>query len=127
MFRILNILFYHPASEATPNSKITGAYWIFHFLQSGQNRCTLLPATPTFPTISKTTRTLQHHVKSMFSRIIRTMAGFLSCQNLYYSFRQSRLFHNHYQPLFMPVRLLVPYIKLTDFPSQSKTLPYSLS
>ncbi len=26
MFCILNILFYHPVSEATPNSKITGAY-----------------------------------------------------------------------------------------------------
>ncbi len=27
MISILNILFYHPVSEATPNSKITGAYW----------------------------------------------------------------------------------------------------
>ncbi len=26
MFCILNILFYHPISEATPDSKITGAY-----------------------------------------------------------------------------------------------------
>ncbi len=26
MFCILNMLFYHPVSEATPNSKITGAY-----------------------------------------------------------------------------------------------------
>ncbi len=26
MISILNILFYHPVSEATPNSKITGAY-----------------------------------------------------------------------------------------------------
>jgi len=38
-------------------------------------RCTLLPATPTFPTISKTIRTLQHHVKNMFP-IIRTMFFF---------------------------------------------------
>jgi hypothetical protein len=27
MICILNILYYHPVSEATPNSKITGAYW----------------------------------------------------------------------------------------------------
>jgi hypothetical protein len=27
MICILNILFNHPVSEATPNSKITGAYW----------------------------------------------------------------------------------------------------
>jgi hypothetical protein len=27
MISILNILFYHPVSEATPNSKITGAYF----------------------------------------------------------------------------------------------------
>ncbi len=26
MISILNILFYHPVSEATPDSKITGAY-----------------------------------------------------------------------------------------------------
>jgi len=26
MICILNILYYHPVSEATPNSKITGAY-----------------------------------------------------------------------------------------------------
>jgi hypothetical protein len=26
MFCILNLLFYHPVSEATPDSKITGAY-----------------------------------------------------------------------------------------------------
>jgi hypothetical protein len=47
---------------------------------------------PTFTTISKTIRTLQHHVKRTFPRI-RIMAGFLSCQNPYYSFRQSRLFY----------------------------------
>ncbi len=28
MFCILNMLFYHPVSEATPDSKITGAYYI---------------------------------------------------------------------------------------------------
>ncbi len=28
MISILNILFNHPISEATPNSKITGAYYL---------------------------------------------------------------------------------------------------
>jgi hypothetical protein len=30
MICILNILYYHPISEATPNSKITGAYCAYH-------------------------------------------------------------------------------------------------
>jgi len=36
MISILNILFYHPVSEATPNSKITGAYCTYSSAKTPQ-------------------------------------------------------------------------------------------
>jgi hypothetical protein len=49
MISILNILFYHPVSEATPNSKITGAYY------AGAPPSTRAPS-PAVPPSSNATR-----------------------------------------------------------------------